>query len=122
MVRPLTRLWNRLRYRRRYCVTRVVDAAAEIPSEIPTYGAVVVGSSKRPTWIAFDCPCCRGHRVMLNLDYRRYPYWTLAATRPISLRPSIDAMVDGRRCHYFVHRGKVHWIPDPIDTEFGGAR
>jgi hypothetical protein len=121
VVKYLSRLWDWLRYRRRYRVIEFVSAADEIPDAIPALGAVVAGSRERPTWIAFDCPCRGGHRIMLNLDPRRHPRWTLKAARPMSLYPSVDAFVGNRRCHYTITNGKVRWVPKWIATERGGA-
>ena len=59
-----------------------------------------------PKWLAFDCPCRTGHQIMLNLDRRRTPYWTVTNTRRLTVSPSIDSYGPGRRCHYFVRQEK----------------
>lgn len=99
--------WNRRTFR----VSQVVDAADEVPEHLPRYAAVVVGSLERPKWIAFDCPCRERHRVLLNLDPRRRPAWSLRSAKPLTLYPSIDYQELGRRCHYIMRKGKALWIP-----------
>ncbi|WP_368858331.1 DUF6527 family protein [Nocardia alni] len=88
----------------------MVDAADEIPERLPLNGAVVVGTIDHPTWIAFDCPCVDHHRVMLNLDVRRYPAWVMQPIKMLTLQPSIDELRQGKRCHYFICKGKVQWV------------
>jgi len=94
-----------------------VDAGDQIPITLPRKAAVIVGPPDRPTWVAFDCPCDRRHRVMLNLDQARKPRWTLAALRPLSIEPSIDDRTPQRRCHFFLRRGKPHWVNDDGGTK-----
>jgi hypothetical protein len=105
--------WNRLPWvGGKLRVVRIVAAADEVPDRLPPRGAVLVGSLERPTWVAFDCPCVDRHRVMLNLDSRRRPTWTMQSSNPLSLHPSIDEFRDQKRCHYFIRGGKVQWVPD----------
>lgn len=105
--------WTRHKYR----VSLVVEAADEVPEHLPRYEAVVVGSLEYPKWIAFDCPCEERHRVMLNLDPRRRPTWSVRSAEPLTLNPSIDYQELGKRCHYIIRKGKVLWIPN---SDFGG--
>ncbi len=42
----------------------VVESADEVPQRLPYNGAALVGSTDRPKWIVFDCPCQTGHRIM----------------------------------------------------------
>lgn len=121
MVKPLlVSWWSRVhRASRRLRVVEVVAAADEIPGRLPTNGAVMVGTIERPAWVAFDCPCVEHHRVMLNLDARRRPAWTVQSTKPLTLRPSIDEFRGNKRCHYFIRKGKVEWVRD---MHIGGAR
>lgn len=89
-----------------------VEAADEVPEHLPRRGAVLVGTRKHPKWIAFDCPCQRRHRVLLPLDPRQRPHWRLQAGSPLTLFPSIDALNDRRRCHYFITNGRTVWARD----------
>lgn len=95
----------------RWRILGSVEFADEIPDRLPRHGAVLVGSPQFPKWIAFDCACDRGHRILLNTDHVRRPAWRLAATKPLSIWPSVD--YDGeRRCHYFIRDGKTQWAKD----------
>ena len=87
----------------------VVDAADEIPEKLPRRGAVLVGTRRHPKWIAFDCPCRKAHRIMLNTDRSRYPYWSTNVKGPLTISPSVDYHEGKRRCHYFVHKGRTVW-------------
>lgn len=104
-------------FSRKLRVVQVVDAADEIPHDLPRNGAVVVGSLHEPRWVAFDCPCDNHHRVMLNLDVRRRPVWTATSFKPLTLRPSVDEFRGPMHCHYFVRKGKVQWVPRGISQE-----
>ena len=93
---------------RRYYLAGEVDAADEAPSSLPRRGVVVVADAGRTKWAIFDCPCDRRHRLMLNLDPRRRPYWRLG--RRLTITPSVDALSGGRRCHFVLQSGRVRWL------------
>lgn len=88
----------------------IVSEADQIPDALGPYEAVLVRSATAPKWLAFDCPCGRGHRLMLNLDQARWPRWHVSAEAPLSLWPSVDTDADGHRCHYVIHYGHVAWV------------
>ncbi len=93
-------------------VAEVVEAD-QIPDFIPTHGAIRVGSARSAKWLVFDCPCGKGHRVMLNLDNRRRPAWQVLEASPLSVWPSVDADAGQQRCHYVIGRGRIFWArPD----------
>ncbi len=102
---------------RRWSVVLVIDAADEVPQRLPRAGAVLVGTPARPTWLAFDCPCRRAHRVMLNLDRVRRPYWIVKSLRPLSLSPSVNDFTIDKKCHYWLMRGRVEWVPYHEDDQ-----
>jgi hypothetical protein len=106
--------------RRGFRVVAIVDAADEIPDDLPRMGAVLVGTTERPTWLAFDCPCRDHHRVMLNLDRNRRPTWAVIGTKPLTVRPSIDEYRGAERCHYFIRQGRVQWVP--YNENFGESK
>jgi hypothetical protein len=93
-----------------------VDEADEVPERLPRRAAVLVGPPEEPKWIAFDCPCGQGHRVMLNLDRRRLPAWSLVSQRALTLSPSIDDYAIGR-CHFFIRQGKIKWVPSRTEVD-----
>lgn len=96
--------------RRRYFIASRVDAADLIPARLPRRAAVIVENNGRPAWIAFDCPCRRRHRLLVNLDSHRRPLWKLVAgSQHLSLAPSIDVIDGGERCHFWIHNGRVKW-------------
>ena len=86
-----------------------VSAADEVPDPLPHRALVLVGASARTTWAVFDCPCRTGHRLMLNLDRTRYPFWSIESREPLSIRPSIDDITPERRCHFIIRDGRLRW-------------
>jgi len=91
-----------------------VVSADEIPEQLPRNSSVLVGSIEKPKWLGFDCPCRRGHRIVLNFDRSRRPAWALNVSRSgrLTISPSIDYEGDGFRCHYFIQNGRVLWAKD----------
>lgn len=86
-----------------------VDSADDVPELLPGKHAMLVGTEAQPKWLAFDCPCRSGHRILLNLDQRRLPCWTLLNSKKLTLRPSVDYSDSRRRCHYVVANGRIYW-------------
>jgi hypothetical protein len=107
----LTRLWRRW-HRGPWRITTRVTEADQIPDVLPRHGAALVRSDRAPKWLAFDCPCETGHRIMLNLDERRWPRWAVTREAPLTVWPSVDVETDSRRCHYVLRHGRVDWIAD----------
>lgn len=96
----------------RWRVIGTAESADEIPNRLPRNAATLVADRGRVKWIVFDCPCRAGHRIMLNADPDRRPRWVLHHPGPLTISPSIDSRVDGRRCHYFIRNGRVEWAKD----------
>lgn len=90
-------------------VVATVDAADDVPATLPPRGAVLVGSTAYPKWLAFDCPCRTNHRVMISLDPRNRPCWRATVGKRLTVSPSIDALQGRRRCHYFIRNGRTVW-------------
>ena len=101
--RSLPFLWRRWR------IVSWVGAGDDVPESLPQRGVVLVGTSASPTWAVFDCPCRTGHRLMVNLDRTRYPFWTIELQRPLSIHPSIDNITRTRRCHFTIRNGRLRW-------------
>ena len=111
MAKLAERLWRRLFSRKGpWRLGSVVDAATDIPFALEKCNGVLVGSTEHPKWIAFDCPCATGHRIMLNLDPSRRPVWRMTSTNPLTLRPSVDSVEKKRRCHFVMNNGQVLWV------------
>lgn len=99
---------------KRWRIVAVVAAADEIPTHLPHKSVVLVGSPQYLKWIAFDCPCGRGHRIMVTLDRAHAPRWTIHRGDPLTLSPSFDYRTPRQRCHFFIRDGKVLWVRDYV--------
>lgn len=95
-------------------VVEIVDNADEVSARLPRNGVALVGAVTAPKWMVFDCPCRSGHRIMINADAKRKPFWRLgmAGRRKVTISPSVDYADGRRRCHYFVRDGKILWAKD----------
>lgn len=121
MTRPLRRFgkWLQRLWRgvsapvvvRPWRLAGIVSEGDEVPDRIPARRAFLVGASAGWKWLVFDCPCHAGHRIMLNLDPGRRPFWNLrvSSKRRITVSPSIDYRGRGLSCHYFIRDGRVVW-------------
>lgn len=87
-----------------------VGSVLDVPDDLGARDAVVVAKAGAPLWLAFDCPCRAGHRVMVNLDARSRPVWRVTSARPLTLVPSVDERTVYGRCHYIIRGGKVRWV------------
>jgi hypothetical protein len=94
---------------RSWRIVVTVNAADEIPKKLPRNAVVLVASGGVQKWLAFDCPCRTGHRVMLNLDHSRYPHWKFNGGKKLTISPSVDWNGGGRTCHYFIRAGRIVW-------------
>jgi hypothetical protein len=107
---------------RTWRIVATVDAADEIPDRLPSHGAVMVGSRQSPKWLAFDCPCKSGHRVMVTLDPAHRPHWVLTNAKKLSISPSVDYRTNERRCHYLLTDGKIIWVKELERRHHGRSR
>ena len=101
---------------RKWRVVDYVSAADEVPDAIPYRGVILVGTHQHPTWAALDCPCRTGHRLLVNLDNRRCPYWKISSTQRLSIWPSIDSIAHGQRCHFELSGGTIRWAQNTQET------
>ena len=95
---------------RRWRISMTVGEADEVPEVLPHNNAVLVGTTKTK-WIVFDCPCRTGHRIMLNVDDAKKPYWrfTVSANGRLTIYPSIFYRNHLGQCHFFIQSGKTLW-------------
>ena len=107
----ISRLLDWLPFRRWHIVGRYQDLD-ELPDDLPRRGAALVSAPGRLKWIVFDCPCGTGHRIMLNGDHSRRPFWRVVSSSPLSIAPSVDFRGTERRCHYFIRSGRTMWAKD----------
>lgn len=107
-------LLTRLRTWRRYTVTARYRSPIDVPDQLRRFDLTLTGTPGHPKWLIFECPCQRGHRVMLNLDTRTRPAWRLNdATDPrATITPSIDQRSADGHCHYWITRGRVRWVEE----------
>jgi len=93
-------------------IVAIVDSAVDVPELLPRNGAVVVGRVDNPKWLAFDCPCRTGHRILLNMDRGRWPVWSFKPSNRLTISPSVDYHDKTKRCHYFIRNGRIDWARD----------
>ncbi len=106
--------WRRRRWTKaRYSRLAYFSGRSEAP-ELPSRRTLaIVGSPDRPKWAVFACPCGYGHSIVVNLSSTRRPAWRLRVEEGgPSLHPSVDSLTDGRRCHFWLRVGRVHWATD----------
>lgn len=97
-------------------IVAVVESVNDVPVRLPRNGVVLVGVRSKPKWVAFDCPCRGGHRILLNADKVRYPCWSIVDGKKLSISPSIDYSDPHKRCHYFIRDGCIDWAQGRIGT------
>lgn len=83
-----------------------------VPEELARDTLAVVGRLERPKWAVLECPCGRGHQLVINLSPQREPFWRFKeGQRGPSLKPSVDSRRP-YRCHFWLRDGCVHWCRD----------
>jgi|SRR5581483_10348572 len=95
--------------RLRFFLAGCVEHADEVPQYLPAKAAVLVGTMRQPKWLAFDCPCRTGHRILVPLEHTRIPHWRVLREKPLTVAPSVDFRTAKQRCHYFIQDGWVIW-------------
>jgi len=92
-------------------LVETVEDADDVAERLPRNGMSLVGQVGAPKWLVFDCPCRSGHRIMLNADPSRRPFWRMHVSdrRRVTVAPSVDYQGPARRCHYFVRKGRILW-------------
>jgi hypothetical protein len=93
----------------RWFIAGTVEQADEVPERLPSKAAILVGSMQQPKWLAFDCPCRTGHRILIPLHRAQNPHWRVLAEKPLTVAPSVDYRTPQKRCHYFIRGGWVLW-------------
>ena len=109
-LEKITTWWQSLPFPwRPWRIVGHVEASDEVPEKLPVKGVILVGVPGCATWAAFECPCRMGHRLMVNLDKSRCPYWNIDSVKPLTIYPSIHDITPRRRCHFFMRGGRIKW-------------
>ncbi len=114
MSKHAVRRW--LRRARIYtgAVDRVVyyQEYSDLPEQPAPNELAIAGTRGRPKWALIDCPCGRGHTILLTLSTNDMPHWTVGLDDKSlpSLSPSVDRN-RGKpdRCHFWLRHGKIQW-------------
>ncbi len=126
LTRGLARLIRRLHRPRPPLIVRTatVAHALDVPEQLVPGGAVLVARPGFQDWLAFDCPCGTGHRLLMTLSTTRRPHWkmTVGAHDSVTLTPSIDSYSDHGRCHFWLREGRVSWVQPPASPETKATR
>ncbi|MGE5282000.1 MAG: DUF6527 family protein [Chloroflexota bacterium] len=84
----------------------------DLPVNLDRHSLAVCGPDSALKWAAFECPCGRGHRIVVSLQSTHHPRWRLSAVDAgPSLWPSIDSHGESR-CHFWLEDGRVCWVKD----------
>ncbi|MHB1509998.1 MAG: DUF6527 family protein [Acidimicrobiales bacterium] len=105
---PRIQWWKWLPHRR-YTIVCKTAAADLVPDRLPRKGLAVVDDGRGPSWIAFDCPCPRRHRLLISLSDHIRPCWQLTIGPLPSLAPSVDVVENGQQCHFWLRDGAIQW-------------
>jgi uncharacterized protein DUF6527 len=105
--------WRRRRWTKpRIKQVVVYRSRADVPEQVRRQTLAFVGSHEQPKWAVLECPCGRGHQLVVNLSSQREPCWELSiSNRGPSLSPSIDSF-SPYRCHFWLRSGRVSWARD----------
>ena len=116
MTRTTGRLidWWRRRRRNAARINKIAryPSAAELPAQLGRHVVAVAGDP--PAWAALECPCGGGHRLTIRIrQHSQATVWRLdQGPAGPSLYPSVDFDSAVRRCHFWLERGRVRWIPE----------
>jgi Family of unknown function (DUF6527) len=96
----------------------VVKTMSAVPSEIGR-DIYIVEKGGRRVWAVFNCPCERGHRIVVNLSRSRRPHWGVSVRRGLaSFWPSLWLKQDCKS-HFWIRNSRIYWaisdLEDPWD-------
>jgi hypothetical protein len=85
-----------------------VPRMSAIPADIGR-NVYVVEKAHQRAWVVFNCPCERGHRLVVNLSRNRRPCWKLSVRKGLaSLWPSLW-LKEQCRSHFWIRRNRIYW-------------
>lgn len=106
--------WWRRRRRHAARINKIqhYPSVAELPDQLNRHALAIAGDPA--AWAVLECPCGHGHRLTIRIrPHGHATVWTLTpSNRGPSLHPSIDFDSPGRRCHFWLDRGRVRWVRD----------
>ncbi len=111
--------WVAARLRRKQArliaCNETVGHVLDLPQRLFAGQAILVARADTHDWLAFDCPCGRGHQLLMNLSGSRRPRWRMTAldNGAVTLAPSVDSHSEHGRCHFWLREGKVSWVQPP---------
>jgi hypothetical protein len=95
--------------RRKYSGLQVVERVSDIPDHTKALIYIVLRSGVHQ-WAVFECPCCTGHKITVNLRKHDHPHWTATKSGPaISLHPSLW-FHEGCKSHFWIKDNRVRWV------------
>jgi hypothetical protein len=113
MPKNVLRRWLRRHgiYTGRVTRVRYYREHSDLP-EVPRANELAIaGTPDFPKWALLDCPCGKGHTILMPLSSTANPRWgvTTRGDRP-TIYPSIDRNRDACvRCHFWIRDGAVVW-------------
>lgn len=106
--------WWRRRHRNsaRINKIRAFPSTAALPKQLGRQVLAIAGDPS--AWAVMECPCGHGHRLQVRIrPHVSTAVWSLRESeRGPSLSPSIDFESADRRCHFWLDKGRVRWVPE----------
>jgi hypothetical protein len=94
-----------------------VSSMSAIPADIAR-DIYLVEKGRRRAWAVFNCPCGRGHRLVVNLSTSRRPHWTVSVRKGLaSMWPSLW-LKQQCRSHFWIRRNRVYWAGSDYDHDW----
>jgi hypothetical protein len=88
-----------------------VSQMSGIPPEIG-HDIYIVEKQRRRVWAVFNCPCERGHRLVVNLSRTRLPFWEVSVRKGrASFWPSLW-MRGLCKSHFWIRGNRVYWVTE----------
>ncbi|TAL64473.1 MAG: hypothetical protein EPN88_10905 [Bacteroidetes bacterium] len=83
------------------------------PSTLKKNIVYVVGGPNYEKWAYLKCPCGCNDIIMLSLDNKQRPSWTIKQDKKgrVTISPSIRKL-DGCKSHFMIKKGRLLWSKD----------
>lgn len=87
-----------------------VEPQTDPSAEIARRKLVFIGSTEKPKWLRFSCPCNCGAVIALNLMRTHSPHWRAEVHDDggVTVYPSVDATDCGS--HFWIRRSRIDWV------------